>query len=375
MGNVHGIILMTALPPTRGHQYLIDFALSYPGIEAVHVLVCERPGEPVSGAARAGALLEQYQCATAAGNRHRLTGLHVHLMAADLPQQPEDHPHFWTIWMNAIRARLPIIVREDDVVFASEVYGETLAGALRCRFAPCNLYREIVPVSASMVRAAPRRNFAEIMPAAQSIFRKTVTVFGAESTGKTTLSRRLARALPGHWCPEWAREYLEVFGSDLSDDKMEAIVDAQAAHQTAVHQLIDKPFVVRDTDLLSTLGYYRVYGGAAPDRLMDFIRGEGPAGRADLYLVMNDRVPFVPDRLRYGIDRRESDTAFWTNILTEFDCRFHVMESTDPDEQLVEAMRVCTELFDQAAEPLRAWTRPGNRNATDFAATHEGAVA
>ena len=38
----------------------------------------------------------------------------------------------------------------------------------------------------------------------------TVTIIGAESTGKTSLSRQLADTMDGDWVPEFARPYLEV---------------------------------------------------------------------------------------------------------------------------------------------------------------------
>ena len=36
-----------------------------------------------------------------------------------------------------------------------------------------------------------------------------VVIFGPESTGKTTLSRKLARYYNSVWVPEYAREYLQ----------------------------------------------------------------------------------------------------------------------------------------------------------------------
>ena len=80
----------------------------------------------------------------------------------------------------------------------------------------------------------------------------TITIFGAESVGKTTLARQLAEALDGEWVQEFARVYLEATGQDVTPDSMRAIWRGQAGLQRLPHK---KParYVIQDTDLFSTV--------------------------------------------------------------------------------------------------------------------------
>ena len=317
----NGLVLLTALPPTRGHRYLVDFAAEFMAAQggALDVLLCTRPCEPIPGEWRYRALRDHFG--------DRVTVRHY---AEDVPQYPQEHPDFWTIWRDLIRAQTRC--GPGGVVFASESYGAQLAEVLDCSFIPCDLHRDAVAISATQVRQDPIGLFAEILPEMQRHFRRTVTLFGAESCGKTTVSRLLAGRVGGHWVPEWARGYLEAAGPEITEAKMARIIDGQHASQAAVARFGDRPFVIRDTDLLTTLGYHQLYRGGHPERLADLVR----ATRADLYVVMNDEIPFVPDPQRYGGDRRETGTAFWLDLLARFGCRHHRVRAVRIDDQVAE---------------------------------------
>ena len=60
-----GIIVLTALPPTKGHGYLIEFARRYliehDYAAMLHVIVCSKPNDPVDGLKRARAIGEAFK--------------------------------------------------------------------------------------------------------------------------------------------------------------------------------------------------------------------------------------------------------------------------------------------------------------------------
>lgn len=344
-----GIILMTALPPTLGHAYLIDWALAYAqsaGIGLVEVLVCSTDREPFPGSARLSALQEHF--ASRGPERVLFRTLH-----GDVPQYPEEHPDFWNAWRDYVRERTSN--SEGDVLFASEEYGKPLAEALKCEFVPCNTYREVVNISATSIRARPLENFAYILPEAQKHFRRTVTMFGAESTGKTTMARRMAKEMGGFYAPEWAREYLELCGFEVTDERMERIANGQLATEATVGAMTGKPFIFRDTDLLSTIGYYRIYKGREPG----FVREMFLTSKADLYVLMSSGIPFERDVLRYGGDKRESSDAFWQALLDEFECQSFVVTETDREWQAAAVSAACRSQF--FAHPLWKYDRHGAR--------------
>lgn len=357
------IILMTALPPSRGHMHLINFAANYPGIDKVHVIVCSRSFEPISGKDRAAALranVRNINALTLMGQEDGYVNINtyysdkvtIHHFEDDVAFQNESDADsskdFWDFWCNVVY-RYANKVEPDDIVFASEKYGIDLAAHLGCRFIPCNLYREVIPISATEIRKNPIKNFKFMAPEFQKLLRMTVTFFGQESCGKTTQSKALANTMNAHWLPEYAREYLEIqLTPEVTDARMIDIENGQYASEQAIATQEDKPFIFRDTDLLSTIGYYRIYGGNDKVCISLFKKS-----MADLYIVMNDNIPFVRDKLRYGNDERESKKEFWINLLKEFDLPYYEVKSTDMMEQRIEIEKVIMEHFNICIE---GWT-------------------
>lgn len=309
---------MTALPPTRGHAYLIEFARQFclhAGIRHLSIMVCGQPHEPMGVGQRVAVFKEWFK---GTGNGVMLEFI-PHL--STMPEEPEDHPDFWSKWVRQIS--LHSRTRAGDILFASETYGHQLAEEIGCEFVTCNTYRETVNISGSRVRETPFDHFKEILPPAQQLFRKTVTIFGPESTGKTTLAKKLASTVPGHFVPEWAREYLELQASpETTEERMQTIVYGQMAVQEAVHRFEGKPFIFQDTDLLSTIGFYELYK-------MESLPAERAFIPADHYLLMKDNVPFVPDALRYGVTKRESDYKFWEGLLKEAKLPYTIIDAED----------------------------------------------
>ncbi len=343
----NAVVLMTALVPTLGHKYLIAFAKNLLGWnDRVYVLLGTMDREPVAGELRFDSLVEEYQ--------HDRSVV-LHRMHGDLPQQPDEHPDFWNVWRDVVRKLVD--VEPDDYIVASELYGMDMARVLGCKFMPCNRYRETVPISGTEVRSNLLKNFEYILPSFQKYIRRTVTVFGAESCGKTTMARWLSKELNGHFIPEWAREYLETVGPEITDEKMRTIVRGQYALQhTAQLSLKNKPMIFQDTDLLSTVGYYRLWGGGT-DEDMDFVEYRARHARSDFYIVMNDRIPFEADPLRYGGDVRESKTQFWIDLLEEFGCKYHVVQETELGLQRLEVCVALQSLWDSYTKPIREYVR------------------
>jgi NadR type nicotinamide-nucleotide adenylyltransferase len=334
-----GLILMTALPVTVGHVHLVRFAQEYmsatPGLAALDVVVSSRGHEPVPGHARAAALDRDV------GDRVTAVHLHEDDDAPQSPRGPDDEP-FWQYWRDTIEKITG--TGQFDYVFASEPYGAKLAEVVGAEWIPCDVGRLQVEVRATDVRLDAIRNFRLLSPSMAPWFRKTVTLFGAESCGKTTLARALgsheALGSPG-WVPEWARQYLEAVGPKLSSAKMDTITRGQyAAQEVAAHKHV--PFVIQDTDLVSTLGYYRLWNSREPE----LVRNLAGQIESDLYLVCTSRgVLFEPDALRYGGDRRESSDDFWIYLLEERKLRYHVLSETSREGRVEEAVQVLTDFF------------------------------
>lgn len=323
-------VLMTAMPPTKGHLHLIQFAS---GLSSkVNVIVATQPGEPYP-AERINALREAVK---------PLGNVVIHQIHKTLPQEPEGGA-FWNMWGDFL---FMFGFEPGDYIVASELYGAKLANHVGGEFMPYDVDRDLFGAKATFVRDNPRAFFDWILPEFQPVVRQTVTLFGAESTGKTTLSRTLASTMTGHWAFEYARPYLEKVRNVVDDDSMKAIWRGQLALQRHMQLLQDKPFIFQDTDLYSTVGYWDFWTGETPTKL----RIDAWNNRSDLYIITPSNIPFEPDPLRYGGDKRESADQFWIDLCKSEGLNYVVLTSDLLADRVAEAREIVREHFNDSVQ-------------------------
>jgi len=147
---------------------------------------------------------------------------------------------------------------------------------------------------------------------------RRICLTGPECTGKTTLAERLAREFDAQWVPEFAREYAVRAARELTAEDVEPIARGQmdeerrrlggwpggvprrrpgVGGETPPGQPAETPAFL-DTDLLSTVVYARHYYGACPS----WIEDEARSRKADLYLLLDIDVPWLPDPARDASD-------------------------------------------------------------------------
>lgn len=131
-----------------------------------------------------------------------------------------------------------------------------------------------------------------------------VVLFGPESSGKTTLSRHLARHYNTVWVPEFARDYLqnkwntERKTCEISD--MLPIALGQMQLENDLAKKADRVLIC-DTDLLET----KVYSEKFYDGYVDEALHEATlVNTYDLYLLTYIDTPWEADDLRDRPDQR-----------------------------------------------------------------------
>lgn len=327
-------VLMTAMPPTKGHFNLMNFAsrVSWDG-ERARVLVCTQPQEPF--------VYERFIAVRNAA--YRTNGVDV-VHQDDTPDDDPNDPDFWPKWDAIMLSRG---FKPGDYVVTSEAYGQTLADRLGGIFIPYDPQRELYYTKATLIRDNLKDYFHDILPEFQKYLRTTITVFGAESTGKTTLSHQMSYDLNGHWLFEWARPYLELVGPEINIASMEDIWRGQLATQKHADQMFDKPFVIQDTDLFSTVGYWEQPHwqdalGPVPDKLVE----DALATKSDLYIITKSNIPFEEDPIRYGGDKRESPDEFWIGIAEKYDLNYVVLSGSDFELRRREAKRLAMQTLE-----------------------------
>lgn len=301
------VVMMTALLPTTGHIDLIKFACGI--ADEVDVIVSTRSFEPAIVADRVNWLDNEF---TDYGWSIRF---YEH-KCDDAPQNPEDHPDFWNWWKKVVEG----YSRHVDYFVASEKYGHEMAKALNCQFVPYDVNRKINPAVGTEVREHLFWYWKDALPkTVQSELVTTITLFGQESVGKSTIAKSLAQAQSMYLqaYPEYARPYLEEVGSELTIEKMKMIAKGQQALQWLAIERATKPIAMFDTDLFSTVGYYKLHPEFLSDNYESLVT-EAKLAKSELYFILPDDVPFEVDPLRYGGDKRESTRQFWIDIAEDF---------------------------------------------------------
>lgn len=340
-----GFILMTALPASEGHVQLIKWGASF-GVDELHVMVCGTPNDPIPLHKRVLALKMQFSGAW---------GIHIEGLMHGLPDYPEQFDgtveEFDQKWVDKINEHLATQIDEfegldeEDFLFASDIYGARFAKNLGVGFAPFDPNREVVKISGTKIRREPFKNFKYITPYLRSDMQKVITIFGAESTGKTTMTRKLAEKYNAPYTFEWARPYLESLPTpEVTDDRMRMIVRGQTALQVSARNQNQAAFIFQDTDLFSTLGYYNIYGGGT-EADVNNCEDEAHENKSHLYIVMNSDIRFTPDPLRYGVTKRESSDLFWINLLDNHGLNYHIVSATNTHAQEDEISKVIEEFF------------------------------
>ncbi|WP_288954988.1 ATP-binding protein [uncultured Polaribacter sp.] len=131
-----------------------------------------------------------------------------------------------------------------------------------------------------------------------------VVLFGPESTGKTTLSRHLARHYNTVWAPEFAREYLQKKWNNerktCEKDDLIPIAIGQMKLENKLAKKADKVLIC-DTDLLET----KVYSGEFYDGFVDKVLDKAAQNNQyDLYLLTYIDTPWEEDDLRDRPEQR-----------------------------------------------------------------------
>lgn len=118
-----------------------------------------------------------------------------------------------------------------------------------------------------------------------------VCFHGAESTGKSTLAKKLALEFGCPLVAEYGRTYAETIDTNFRMDDLTAI----AARQNRMMReacVANPKLVMLDTDPLMTAAWAEMLFGYAPNVLFGY-------DKAEIYLLFEPDVPFVEDGTRF----------------------------------------------------------------------------
>jgi len=141
-----------------------------------------------------------------------------------------------------------------------------------------------------------------------------VVVTGAESTGKSVLTKQLSHYFLSHFYPEYAREYLEKYGPGYTCKDVENIAKVQLQQMEEATRF-QTTCVFFDTWLIITKVWFEVVWGKAPDWISETIKN----APVDLFLLCANDIPWIPDPLREnGGDMRQKLFEMYKANIGEF---------------------------------------------------------
>ncbi|MBO9641410.1 MAG: AAA family ATPase, partial [Siphonobacter aquaeclarae] len=130
---------------------------------------------------------------------------------------------------------------------------------------------------------------------------RKVVIAGPESTGKTTLARRLASHFGTVFVEEYGRIYCEKFGNECDAFDLCHIAAGQLLLEEQAMAVTSPKLLICDTDVLVTQTYAELYLGKSPDVIVEMARRQS----YDLYLLLSPDVPWSGDAIRLFENRRE----------------------------------------------------------------------
>ncbi|GGH36221.1 nicotinate-nucleotide adenylyltransferase [Mangrovimonas yunxiaonensis] len=173
-----------------------------------------------------------------------------------------------------------------------------------------------------------------------------VVLFGPESTGKTTLSRQLARHYSSVWVPEYAREYLQnKWNNERKTCAPEDLLPIAVGQMALENRLAKKTntVLICDTDLLETKVYSEAYYAETCDPLLEEYALKNTY---DLYFLTYIDVPWEKDDLRDKPNERERMFKAFERALKTHN-RPYVLLKGDKESRLKTAVSHIDELLKQ----------------------------
>ena len=171
-----------------------------------------------------------------------------------------------------------------------------------------------------------------------------VVLFGPESTGKTTLSRHLARYYNSIWVPEYAREYLQdKWNNERKTCEPKDLLPIAIGQMKLENELAKKTnsVLICDTDLLETKVYSEAYYIGSCDPTLEKYAIENSY---DLYLLTYIDIPWEADDLRDKPKQREEMFNAFESELKKYNKPYVILKG-DKETRLKEAINLIDKLI------------------------------
>lgn len=283
----YGLVLGRFCPLHNGHKYLISEACRQ--CDVLYVMICSLMNEPINGFDRFLWLVHEYR------SNKKIKIIWCQDENPQVPEECESVDEFYNkYWVPSVYSRIPKL----DVVFTSENYGDEFARYLNVEHVLVDLERKVVPASGTKVRFNPYGEMWDYIPSCvKQYYLKKIVIMGPESTGKSTMTKKLSKYFKTKYVEEYGRYYTEYIkpASDLTVSDFEKIADRQFGEIHNKTKWNSDKLLFIDTEAITTKLFGELYIDGFKSQMIDTIIDHQ---NYDLYLLLDVDVPWVDDGTR-----------------------------------------------------------------------------
>jgi NadR type nicotinamide-nucleotide adenylyltransferase len=164
---------------------------------------------------------------------------------------------------------------------------------------------------------------------------KKIAIIGPESTGKSTLCQQLAGHYDTSWCPEFARQYLQQYGTSYSYADLLTIAKGQQALMDRMAGKAKNDLYFVDTEMY----VMKVWCEVVFETCHTWILKQAAKQDFDMFLLCNTDLPWVADDLREYPDPAMRQRLFqmYKDICVNSGSQWVEIEGTE-DERFAQAV-------------------------------------
>jgi HTH-type transcriptional regulator, transcriptional repressor of NAD biosynthesis genes len=287
------------LPFHKGHEAMINFALTK--CNFLTVLVCCSDKENIPATTRQKWIEKTFKAES------KIEIKCYNYLESELINTSESSLEVSEVWSVKFKELFP----DYDMVITSEEYGYYVASFMGIEHIAFDIPKALFPVSSSAVRNDIFTNWKFLPDSVKPDFAIKVVILGTESTGKTTLTEKLAKHFNCSLVLEAAREIIANSNSFTFDDlHLVAIEHAKEIDKTI---LAKSPLVIIDTDIHTTKSYSRFIF----ERELEVNANIYNSNKANLYLYLNNDVEYLQDGTRLSEVERNLLDLSHRQVLTD----------------------------------------------------------
>jgi HTH-type transcriptional regulator, transcriptional repressor of NAD biosynthesis genes len=299
MVTTHGLTLGKFAPLHKGHQLVIETALAE--MDELSVIIYDAPETtPIPLNVRSNWIKELYPQIKV-------------IEAWDGPTEVGNTPEIKRRHEKYVIEHLKI--SGITHFYSSEFYGEHMSIALGATNRPINPSRDTIAISGTKIRKNPFLYREYVPPVVYHDLITNVVFLGAPSTGKTTITRKLADEYSTVWMPEYGREYWEnnQVNRRLS---LEQLVEIAEGHLDRENELLCQAnqYMFTDTNAITTFMFSLYYYQSAHNRLVEL--ANLAQSRYDLVFLCDVDIPYDDTWDRSGdVNRKVFQKQIIGNLL------------------------------------------------------------